>query len=106
MMSMQALMLKNNFFPCISEATRIANLSKPSLVDNIFINSTEIPISGNILEHVSYDHLPNFCIIENEVIKKVKNIPVNIKLIINYLINLFVMDGMNILKKIILSLTN
>lgn len=59
-------MLENNFQPCITEATRITNTNKPSLVDNIFINTLESLISGNILEHISYDHLPNFIILEHE----------------------------------------
>ena len=59
-------MLENNFQPCIIEATRITNTNKPSLVDNIFINTLENPLSGDILEHISYDHLPNFIVIEHE----------------------------------------
>jgi len=64
------IMLENNFYPCIVEPSRVTNLSKPSLVDNIFINTSVTPISGNILEHISYDHLPNFIILEHEHIKK------------------------------------
>ena len=64
------IMLENNFQPCITEPTRITNTNKPSLVDNIFINTIENPISGNILEHISFDHLPNFIIIEHEQINK------------------------------------
>ena len=62
------IMLEHNFQPCITEPTRITNTNKPSLVDNIFINTLENPISGNILEHISYDHLPNFVILEQEKI--------------------------------------
>ena len=61
-------MLENNLQPCITEPTRITNANKPSIVDNIFINTLENPMSGNILEHISFDHLPNFIIIEHEQI--------------------------------------
>ena len=58
-------MFQNNFQPCITEPTRITNANKPSLVDNIFINSFDDPICGNILEHISYDHLPNFVVLNH-----------------------------------------
>ena len=64
------VMFQNNFKPCITEPTRITNTNKPSLVDNIFINSFDDPVCGNILEHISYDHLPNFIIINHEHTKK------------------------------------
>ena len=53
-------MLEHNFHPHITEPTRITNTNRPSLVDNIFTNTFENPLSGNILEQISYDHLPNF----------------------------------------------
>ena len=59
-------LLEFNFHPCITEPTRVTNTNKPSLVDNIFINSLENPVSGNILEHISYDHLPNFVVLQHE----------------------------------------
>ena len=59
-------MLQHDFRPCITEPTRITNANKPSLVDNIFINTLDEPICGNILEHISYDHLPNFIIMNHE----------------------------------------
>ena len=62
-------MLEHDFRPCISEPTRITNANKPSLVDNIFSNTFEDPISGNILEHISYDHLPNFAILHRQTQK-------------------------------------
>ena len=68
------LMLEFNYQPCITEPTRITNTNKPTLIDNIFINTLESPLSGNILEHVSYDHLPNFIIIEHEQTKNLTNI--------------------------------
>ena len=58
-------MFQNNFQPCIMEPTRITNTNKPSLVDNIFINTFDSPVCGNILEHISYDHLPNFLMLEH-----------------------------------------
>ena len=59
-------MFQNSFQPCITEPTRITNSNKPSLVDNIFINTFDDPTCGNILEHISYDHLPNFIIMDHE----------------------------------------
>ena len=64
--SFLSTMLQHDFQPCITEPTRITNANKPSLVDNIFINSFDDPVSGNILEHISYDHLPNFVILNHE----------------------------------------
>ena len=62
------------FQPCITEPTRITNSNKPSLIDNIFINTFENPVSGNILEQISYDHLPNFVILDHVQKKKNNNI--------------------------------
>ena len=64
-------LLEHSFQPCITEPTRITNANKPSLVDNIFTNTFDDPISGNILEHISYDHLPNFVIMNHENRKKI-----------------------------------
>ena len=58
------MMLNNGYQPCITEPTRIVNGNKPSLVDNIFTNSVEKCVSGNIFDKIS-DHLPNFVMIEN-----------------------------------------
>ena len=55
------MMLENGLQPCITEPTRIVPGSKPSLVDNIFSNSAEPVISGNLYQTVS-DHMPNFVI--------------------------------------------
>ena len=64
--SFLSTMFQNNFQPCITEPTRITNANKPSLVDNIFINTFDDPSCGNILEQISYDHLPNFAILDHE----------------------------------------
>ena len=54
------LMFENAFQPCILKPTRFTDYSKPSLIDNIFINTTSFDItSGNILDKIS-DHMPNF----------------------------------------------
>ena len=45
---------------------------KPSLTDNIFINSIENPISGNLLNKIS-DHFPNFIIINKYSEKRKKS---------------------------------
>ena len=72
------------FQPCITEPTRITNSNKPSLVDNIFINTFENPVSGNILEQISYDHLPNFVILDHVQKKKINNIMKRDKRNINF----------------------
>ena len=63
-------MLVNNLQPCSTEPSRIVDSCRPSLVDNIFINTLDNPICGNFLENLSYDHLPNFIIIESKSSKK------------------------------------
>ena len=55
-------MLEHHLHPCITEPTRIVDISTPSLLDNIFTLNIQDPICGNILEKISYDHLPNFII--------------------------------------------
>ena len=50
---------------------QIVHNCKPSLVDNIFINTLGNIYSGNILENISYD-LPNFIILESEPLKQNK----------------------------------
>ena len=54
------LMLELNYHPTITGPTRLVDSHNPSLVDNIFTNNITDPIAGNILEKISYDHLPNF----------------------------------------------
>ena len=53
-------MLEQQFQPCITGPSRILDYNSPSLIDNIFIHNITNPISGNILEKISFDHLPNF----------------------------------------------
>ena len=62
-------MLEHGFRPCITEPTRITNANKPSVVDNIFINTFDDPVAGNILEQIFHDHLPNFVLL-NHIQKK------------------------------------
>ena len=63
-------MLEHSFHPHITQPTRITNANKPSLVDNIFVNTLDNPVSGNILEQISYDHLPNFVILDHRQMNK------------------------------------
>ena len=64
-------MTENHLHPCITEPTRIVEGNIPSLVGNTFIKNSYKLICGNILEKISYDHLPNFAIFES---KKTTNI--------------------------------
>ena len=58
-------MYSNFFQPCIQEPTRITSNSRPSLVDNIFINRHDKEVySRNIIDKIS-DHKPYFGIIKN-----------------------------------------
>ena len=60
-------MFSNFFQPCILEPTRIVGNNRPTLIDNIFINTIEKEIySGNLISKLS-DHMPNFIIVQNFV---------------------------------------
>ena len=60
---------------CLENQVQISNMeehmqkqAKPSLIDNIFINFTDLHCyGGNLLEKIS-DHLPNFLIAENLIV--------------------------------------
>ena len=59
------IMYSHLFQPCITEPIRIVDRNKPSLIDNIFINTcTKSLIAWNFIDKIS-DHLPNFLIIQN-----------------------------------------
>ena len=45
-------MYENLCQPCILKPTRIVENQRPSLIDNIFINSIESPVSGNLIERI------------------------------------------------------
>ena len=65
------IMYENLCQTCITQPTRVVKKQTPSLIDNIFINTIESPMSGNLLDRVS-DHFPNFVIIDNSNTKKEK----------------------------------
>ena len=57
------ILTSNWFTPQILGPTRFVEHNKPSLVDNIFVNFSDMHCtSGNIIEKIT-DHLPNFLII-------------------------------------------
>ena len=59
------LMLSNHCQPTIMQSTRFSSENRPSLVDNIFINSIEHDTySGNTISKIT-DHLPNFVFINH-----------------------------------------
>ena len=59
------LMLSNHCQPTIMQPTRFSSENRPSLVDNIFINSIEHDTySGNTISKIT-DHLPNFVFISH-----------------------------------------
>ena len=64
-------MYSNFLQPCILEPTRIVGNNRPSLIDNIFINTYDKPIlSGNFINQIS-DHIPNFAIVR-DILEKIK----------------------------------
>ena len=66
------LMLSNFFQPHILPPSRIILNSKPSLTDNIFLNSIEHEtLSGNLIMKIS-DHLPNFIFCKSINLKSTK----------------------------------
>ena len=72
-------MISNFFQPCILEPTRVIANNKPSLLDNIFINSIEKRItSGNIIDKIS-DHMPNFIILEDFFDNKASNQKIRVR---------------------------
>ena len=60
--------------PLILQPSRYTDSQKPSLIDNIFINSIENNAwSGNLISKIS-DHMPSFVIL-NKSVSKSKCIP-------------------------------
>ena len=58
-------MYSNFLQPCITEPTRVLGKNKPTLIDNIFVNTFDKQLfAGNFLDKVS-DHLTNFLIIND-----------------------------------------
>ena len=63
----------------IVKKTKILANNRPSLVDNIFINTLgkEITSSDNLVDKIS-DHMPNFVIVK-DILEKKRNRKVKIK---------------------------
>ena len=65
-------MFSNFLQPLILQPTRFTNSNKPSLIDNIFINSIDIvATSGNLIPKIT-DHMPNFLLLERKLCKQTK----------------------------------
>ena len=63
------LMFSNFYQPLILQPTRYTNSHRPTLIDNIFINSLDLEAtSGNLIAKVT-DHMPNFALIKINVSK-------------------------------------
>ena len=72
------LMYSNFLQPTILEPTRIVSNNRPSLIDNIFINTYDKPIhSGNFINKIS-DHMPNFVIVR-DIFEKLKTKKIKIR---------------------------
>ena len=66
-----SIMYSDFFQPCILEPTRITSNNRPSLLDNIFINTHDKEAyCGNIIDKICQNHMPNFAIINNIFHKK------------------------------------
>ena len=57
----ESILYSNNMIPIISMATHEKPGCKPSLIDNIFINTSECLECAGILEHKISHHSPVFC---------------------------------------------
>ena len=67
------LLLSNFFQPHILQPSKISNNSKPSLIDNIFLNSIDHEtFSGNLVSKIS-DHMPNFIFCKSMQLKSKKD---------------------------------
>ena len=67
------LMFSNFFQPLILQPSRYVVNMRPTLIDNIFINSVHIRLtSGNLISKVS-DHMPNFAIVDLDIDRKRKD---------------------------------
>ena len=65
-------MFSHFFQPCITEPTRVVMGNRPSLVDNIFINTIgQDVVSGNLTCKIT-DHMPNFILINDFIQKRNK----------------------------------
>ena len=75
------ILTSNWFTPQILGPTRFVEHNKPWLVDNIFVNFSDMDFTlGNIMEKIT-DRLPNFLIIESLKTKldsKVKTLKINL----------------------------
>ena len=68
------IMTQSNLQPTINKPTRIVKNQKPSLIDNIFVNSLEKKITtGNLVSKIT-DHMPNFMFMNNHTLGN-KKIP-------------------------------
>ena len=77
------LMYSNFLQPCILEPTRIVGNNRPSLIDNIFINTYDKPIlSGNFINKIS-DHMSNFAIVR-DILEKIKTKKIKIRAVKNF----------------------
>ena len=50
-------MYENLLQPFIIQPTRVNDYQKPTLIDNIFVNTIDVPTSGNLIDRTS-DHFP------------------------------------------------
>ncbi len=86
------LMLSNHCQPMITQPTRFSNESRPSLVDNIFINSIEKDTySGNTIPKIS-DHLPNFTFIKSRNQNPIKTTNIMVRDFKNFEKDNFMLD--------------
>ena len=65
-----SIMYSNFFQPCILEPTRITSNNRPSLLDNIFINTHDKEVYSEKIIDKIFDHMPNFVTINNTFHKK------------------------------------
>ena len=70
----ETIFYSHNFVPTISEATHEKPNCTPSLIDNIFINSTENLLNSGILDHKISHHSPIFCFMNYSLLQTAEDV--------------------------------
>ncbi len=66
-------MFSNFFQPLILQPSRYLGSERPTLIDNIFINSINFKLSsGNLISKVS-DHMPNFAMLNLNIDREISD---------------------------------
>ena len=61
--------MQTSFYPIITKPTRVTEHTA-TLIDHIYTNSVDVEISSGILTIDISDHLPVFCVLQNNLVKE------------------------------------